>query len=111
MSPHWKFLLSDGERFPGTADGGILLIPVLCPRFTAWSLSSPGYQEALLLVQCCKTCSGMLPAKKLPKQMIQNSIKITLGAAGIPMIPISWQEMQCPESNSIETRKVAKVDA
>ena len=28
-------------------------------------------------------------------------------AAGVPMVPISWEEMQCPESKSIEKRKVA----
>lgn len=28
-----------------------------------------------------------------------------------PMVPISWQEMQCPLTKVIEQRKVAKVSA
>ncbi|KAG1250415.1 hypothetical protein G6F68_012816 [Rhizopus microsporus] len=28
--------------------------------------------------------------------------------AGVPMIPISWQEMQCPKTKTIELRKCAK---
>ena len=31
--------------------------------------------------------------------------------AGAPMVPISWQEMQCPRTQAIENRKVAKVGA
>lgn len=31
-------------------------------------------------------------------------------AAGDAMIPISWQQMQCPNTKSIEFRKVAKVE-
>lgn len=27
---------------------------------------------------------------------------------GVPMVPISWQEMQCPQTKAIEKRKVAK---
>lgn len=30
--------------------------------------------------------------------------------AGVPMIPLSWQEMQCPETKVVEKRKVAKVN-
>eukprot|EP00878_Enallax_costatus_P006370 GHUV01006680.1.p1 GENE.GHUV01006680.1~~GHUV01006680.1.p1 ORF type:complete len:188 (+),score=30.42 GHUV01006680.1:418-981(+) len=30
--------------------------------------------------------------------------------AGVPMVPISWQEMQCPQTKAIERRKVAKVE-
>ncbi|KAL5566838.1 hypothetical protein UlMin_030002 [Ulmus minor] len=30
-------------------------------------------------------------------------------AAGAPMVPISWTEMQCPVTGQIEQRKVAKV--
>jgi hypothetical protein len=29
--------------------------------------------------------------------------------AGAPMVPISWQEMQCPKTSAVENRKVAKV--
>ena len=32
-------------------------------------------------------------------------------AAGHVMIPISWQQMQCPITKAKEYRKVAKVDA
>lgn len=28
--------------------------------------------------------------------------------AGVPMVPISWQEMQCPQTKAVEKRKVAK---
>lgn len=28
--------------------------------------------------------------------------------AGVPMVPISWQEMQCPQTKTVEKRKVAK---
>lgn len=31
--------------------------------------------------------------------------------AGVPMVPISWQEMQCPHTRAVENRKVAKLDA
>lgn len=30
--------------------------------------------------------------------------------AGVPMVPISWQEMQCPQTKAVENRKVAKVE-
>lgn len=33
-----------------------------------------------------------------------------LSVAGMPMVPISWQEMQCPRTGTREFRKVAKVD-
>jgi len=29
-------------------------------------------------------------------------------AAGQPMVPVSWQEMQCPQTKAVEKRKVAK---
>ena len=32
-------------------------------------------------------------------------------AAGHPMVPLSWQEMQCPQTKAVEKRKVAKVKA
>jgi exosome complex component CSL4 len=31
--------------------------------------------------------------------------------AGAPMAPLSWQEMQCPRTQEVEPRKVAKVAA
>lgn len=31
--------------------------------------------------------------------------------AGVPMVPVSWQEMQCPQTKAVENRKVAKLDA
>ncbi|CAO3678807.1 unnamed protein product [Rhizopus microsporus] len=31
-----------------------------------------------------------------------------MSVAGVPMIPISWQEMQCPKTKTIELRKCAK---
>lgn len=34
-----------------------------------------------------------------------------LNFVGQPMVPISWQEMQCPETKALEKRKVAKVTA
>lgn len=30
--------------------------------------------------------------------------------AGVPMVPISWQEMQCPQTQAVENRKVAKLE-
>lgn len=30
--------------------------------------------------------------------------------AGVPMVPISWQEMQCPQTKAVEHRKVAKLE-
>lgn len=30
-------------------------------------------------------------------------------AAGVPMVAINWQEMQCPQTKVLERRKVAKV--
>jgi exosome complex component CSL4 len=32
-----------------------------------------------------------------------------LSAAGVPMVAVSWQEMQCPQTKVLEKRKVAKV--
>lgn len=32
-------------------------------------------------------------------------------SAGVPMVPVSWQEMQCPQTKAVENRKVAKLDA
>lgn len=29
--------------------------------------------------------------------------------AGVPMIPISWTEMQCPKTHNKEPRKVARI--
>lgn len=31
------------------------------------------------------------------------------GLYGVPMIPVSWTEMQCPQSLVKEPRKVAKI--
>lgn len=31
------------------------------------------------------------------------------GLHGVPMIPVSWTEMQCPQSLVKEARKVAKI--
>lgn len=36
-------------------------------------------------------------------------VAIALSQAGVPMVPISWTEMQCPETFIKEPRKVAKV--
>lgn len=33
------------------------------------------------------------------------------GVYGVPMVPISWTEMQCPETLVKEPRKVAKIVA
>ncbi|KAJ7532577.1 hypothetical protein O6H91_13G010600 [Diphasiastrum complanatum] len=33
-----------------------------------------------------------------------------MSVAGATMVPISWQEMQCPLTNQTEPRKVAKVE-
>ena len=30
-------------------------------------------------------------------------------SAGVPMLPVSWQEMRCPKTRAVEKRKVAKV--
>ncbi|WIA32779.1 hypothetical protein OEZ86_005963 [Tetradesmus obliquus] len=30
--------------------------------------------------------------------------------AGVAMVPVSWQEMQCPQTKAVERRKVAKVE-
>ena len=41
----------------------------------------------------------------------QNELGVVFARslAGEPMIPISWQEMQCPKTKVVEMRKVAKV--
>lgn len=31
------------------------------------------------------------------------------GSHGVPMIPVSWTEMQCPHTLAKENRKVAKI--
>ena len=31
--------------------------------------------------------------------------------AGAPMVALSWQQMQCPQTKAVEQRKVAKVVA
>lgn len=31
------------------------------------------------------------------------------GAAGVPMVPVSWTEMQCPQTLVKEPRKIAKI--
>ena len=30
-------------------------------------------------------------------------------SAGVPMVPVSWQEMRCPKTRAVEKRKVTKV--
>ena len=30
-------------------------------------------------------------------------------AAGVPMVPVGWEEMQCPQTLTVERRKLAKV--
>ncbi|CAI5536841.1 unnamed protein product [Closterium sp. Naga37s-1] len=41
----------------------------------------------------------------------KNDLGVILakGVAGVPMMPISWQEMRCPITDQVENRKVAKV--
>ncbi|KAI3428349.1 hypothetical protein D9Q98_006729 [Chlorella vulgaris] len=43
----------------------------------------------------------------------QNQLGVVYArsAAGVPMVPLSWQEMQCPTTKAVENRKVAKLDA
>ena len=36
-------------------------------------------------------------------------VVIARSEAGVPMVPVSWTEMQCPETYVKEPRKVAKV--
>lgn len=36
-------------------------------------------------------------------------VAIAFSSNGVPMVPISWTEMQCPETLVKEFRKVAKV--
>lgn len=31
------------------------------------------------------------------------------GETGVPMVPVSWTEMQCPQTLAKEFRKVAKI--
>lgn len=33
---------------------------------------------------------------------------LSLGPAGVPMVPLSWAQMQCPLTGTKEWRKVAK---
>ena len=35
--------------------------------------------------------------------------RVCCHCAGFPMLPLSWQEMQCPQTKVMEKRKVAKV--
>ena len=37
-----------------------------------------------------------------------NMIQLFSSSTGVPMIPVSWQEMQCPQTKAVEKRKVAK---
>ena len=41
----------------------------------------------------------------------QNDLGVILAtsATGSPMIPVSWELMQCPETKQVEYRKVAKI--
>ncbi|EFN58333.1 hypothetical protein CHLNCDRAFT_30168 [Chlorella variabilis] len=41
----------------------------------------------------------------------QLGVVYAKSVAGVPMVPISWQEMQCPHTRAVENRKVAKLDA
>lgn len=36
--------------------------------------------------------------------------RLSRPAAGVPMVAISWQEMQCPQTKAVENRKVAKLE-
>ena len=38
-------------------------------------------------------------------------VVIAYSEEGVPMIPVGWQEMQCPKTYVKEMRKVAKVAA
>ena len=39
--------------------------------------------------------------------MLRGSVH--LHCAGVPMVPVSWQEMRCPKTRAVERRKVAKL--
>lgn len=38
-----------------------------------------------------------------------DNIVLNIMITGIPMVPISWTEMQCPKTFNKELRKVAKI--
>ena len=38
-----------------------------------------------------------------------EGVILATSSAGYPMVPISWQEMKCPQTGAIENRKVAKI--
>ncbi len=40
---------------------------------------------------------------------VSDRCMMCCACAGAPMVPISWQEMECPQTKAVERRKVAKV--
>ncbi|KAL4179646.1 hypothetical protein AMTRI_Chr13g121110 [Amborella trichopoda] len=53
--------------------------------------------------------TGMIRAYYLSTAKNELGVVSAQSAAGATMIPISWIEMQCPQTGQIEQRKVAKV--
>ena len=48
------------------------------------------------------------PCKIVPQHEKITSQRALVCCAGQPMVPISWEEMQCPDTKGVEKRKVAK---
>jgi len=40
----------------------------------------------------------------------EHGVIYAQSVAGVPMTPISWNQMMCPKTRSVEYRKVAKTD-
>ena len=54
------------------------------------------------------TCCSSQPRHRGKRQLDLSPV-LSLLRAGVPMVPISWEEMQCPQTAAVEKRKVAKV--
>ena len=60
---------------------------------------------------CICYCSGVEFAHCHALRCPRLQPQMPPSAAGHPMMPLNWQEMQCPQTKAIEKRKVAKVKA
>lgn len=102
-----EILVVDGARLPVSFHGIIRAQDVRRTEI-----------DRLVMYDCFRPCDIVLcdvislgDKKSFYLSTARNELGVLFAksAAGVTMVPISWQEMQCPRTGVVEKRKVAKV--
>eukprot|EP00887_Chlorella_sp_A99_P002579 scaffold6.g2579.t1 len=89
---------------PAVGDVVTARVTRITPRLAAADILCVGSQP----VQ--QRYSGIIRVQVWGPSTARNELGVVYACsvAGVPMVPISWSEMQCPRTKAVESRKVAK---